>query len=78
MSEYLALFEVHEKNKRWFQENYSSLVEEFDRKFVAIHGQAVVDSDEDLDRLIERVESKFALEKVSLEYVTKEKIQLIL
>lgn len=78
MSEYLALFDVHERNRKWFEENYGVLVEKFDKKFVAIYDQTVADSDYDLDKLIERVEVKFPLEKVSIEYVTKEKIQLIL
>ncbi len=78
MSEYLMLFDVHESNRRWFEENYDALVKKFDKKFIAIYDQKVVDSDPDLDRLISRVEAKFPLEKVSIEYVTKEKIQLIL
>jgi len=78
MSEYFVLFDVHEKNRKWFEENYGTLAEKFDKRFVAIHNQVVVDSDSDLDRLIARVEVKFPLEKVSIEYVTKEKIQLIL
>jgi len=78
MSEYLVLFDVHERNRDWFEENYEALVEKFDKKFVAIFNQILVDSDGDLDKLIERVEAKFPLEKVSIEYVTKEKIQLIL
>jgi len=78
MSEYLVLFEVHERNREWFEENYAVLVEKFDKKFVAIYSEMVIDSDHDLDKLIERVEAKFPLEKVSVEYVTKEKIQLIL
>ncbi|MCS7138757.1 MAG: DUF5678 domain-containing protein [Crenarchaeota archaeon] len=78
MSEYLVLFDIHESNRRWFEENYSVLVEKFDKRFIAIYDQTVVDSDPDLDKLISRVEAKFPLEKVSIEYVTKEKIQLIL
>jgi len=78
MNEYLVLFDVHERNREWFEENYATLVEKFDKKFVAIYNQTVVDSDYDLDRLIERIEASFPLEKVSIEYVTKEKIQLIL
>jgi len=78
MSEYLVLFEVHERNREWFEENYAVLVEKFDKKFVAIYSEMVIDSDHDLDKLIERVEAKLPLEKVSVEYVTKEKIQLIL
>lgn len=78
MSEYLVIFDVHETNRKWFEENYSVLVERFDKKFVAIYNQKVIDSDNDLDKLIGRVEASFPLEKISIEYVTKEKIQLIL
>lgn len=31
MSEYLVIFDVHEANRKWFEENYSALVEGFDR-----------------------------------------------
>jgi len=78
MNEYLVLFDVHEKNRKWFEENYDALVEKFDKQFVAIYDRMVVDSDGDLDKLIERVEAKCPLTKVSVEYVSKEKIQLIL
>ncbi len=78
MSEYLVLFDVHELNREWFEENYGALVEEFDGRFVAVYNQGVVDSDCDLDELIERVEADFPLEKVSIEYVSRDKIQLIL
>jgi predicted DNA-binding protein (UPF0278 family) len=78
LSEYLVLFDVHESNREWFEENYDALVEEFDGRFVAIYDRGVVDSDRDLDELIERVEVDFPLEKVSVEYVSRDKIQLIL
>ena len=78
MREYLVLFDVHELNREWFEENYDALVERFDGRFVAIYDQRVVDSDFDLEELIERVESDLPLEKVSVEYVSKDKIQLIL
>ena len=77
-SECLVLFDIHERNRKWFEENYGALVEKFDEKFVALYDQMVVDSDHDLDKLIERVEVSFPLEKVTIEYVTREKIQLIL
>ena len=78
MSEYLVLFDVHELNRKWFEENYDALVEKFDHRFVAVCDQRVVDSDYDLDELIERVEADFPLERVSIEYVSRDKIQLIL
>jgi len=45
---------------------------------LAIYKQAVIDSHEDIGRLVEKVEKKYPLDKVSIEYVSKEKLQLIL
>jgi hypothetical protein len=78
MSEYLVLFDVHERNRKWFEENHDELVEKYDGRFVAVYNQRVVDSDHDLEDLIERVEAGFPLERSSIEYVSKDKIQLIL
>ena len=78
MSEYLVLFDIHERNRKWFEENYSALVRQFDNRFIAICDQRVVGSDCDLDKLIERVEEVFPLERVSIEFVSRDKIQLIL
>jgi hypothetical protein len=78
MSEHLVLFDVHELNRVWFEENYGALVEEFDGRFVAVYDRRVVDSDFDLDELIGRVEADFPMERVSIEYVSRDKIQLIL
>jgi len=78
MGEYVVLFDVHERNRKWFEGNYCALVEEFDNRFVAICDERVVDSDFDLEKLIERVEAVFPLERVSIEFVSRDKIQLIL
>lgn len=78
MSEYLVLFDVHELNRKWFEENYDALVEKFDNRFVAVCDHRVVDSNPNLDELIERVEADFPMERVSIEYVSRDKIQLIL
>ena len=78
LSEYLALFEVHEKNRKWFEGSYATLVDKYDREFVAVYEERVVDSDKDLDSLVRRVTAKHPSEMVLIEYVTKEKIQLIL
>jgi len=78
LSEVLALFREHELNREWFVRNRERLVERYDGKFVAIYGRAVVDFDEDVGRLMERVEKKYPPDRVSVEYVSKEKLQLIL
>ena len=78
MSEVLALFREHELNREWFEANREKLVEKYDGKFIAIYTQNVVDFDEDIGRLMKRVEGKYPPDKVSVEYVSKEKLQLIL
>lgn len=78
MSEVLALFREQERNREWFEENHEMLMEKYDGKFVAIHERSVVDSDEDVGRLMERVEKSYSPDRVSVEYVSREKLQMIL
>ncbi len=78
MSEVLALFREHELNREWFERNREKLVEKYDGKFIAIYERSVVDFDEDVGRLMKRVEKKYSPDRVSVEYVSKEKLQLIL
>ena len=76
--EYLAMFEEHEQNWTWFKDNYSELLKRFDGEYVAIFGRRVVDHDKDLDKLVGRVEAKYPIEKVLVEFVTSEKLELVL
>ena len=78
LSEVLTLFREHERNREWFEENREALVEKYDGKFIAIYERFVVDFDEDIGRLMERVKKKYSPDRVSVEYVSKEKLQLIL
>lgn len=78
MSDILALFREQELNRKWFEEDRERLVKEYDGKFITIYKQAVVDSDEDVRRLMERVERKYPSERISVEYVSREKLQPIL
>jgi len=78
LGEVLTLFREHELNREWFERNREKLIEKYDGKFIAIHRQAVVGFDEDVGNLMEKVEKKHPADKVSVEYVSKEKLQLIL
>jgi len=78
LSEVLTLFREHERNREWFEENRETLVDKYDGKFIAIHERTVVDFDKDVGKLMERVEKKYSPDRVSVEYVSKEKLQLIL
>jgi hypothetical protein len=78
VNEILTLFREQELNRKWFEENHDTLVKKYEGKFIAIYKQNVIDSDEDIGKLMERVEKKYPPEKISVEYVSKEKLQLIL
>lgn len=78
MSKILVLFKEHERNREWFEKNYDELVKTYDGNFIAIYKQEVIDSHEDVGRLVEKIENKYSLDSVSIEYVSKEKLQLIL
>jgi len=78
LREVLTLFKEQERNREWFEKNYEMLMEKYDGKFIAIYERSVVDFDEDIGRLMERVEKRYPPDRVSVEYVSKEKLQLIL
>ena len=78
MSEILVLFDENEKNWSWFMEHYEELVEKFDGEFVAIYQQRVVDHDKNLRSLMKRIRKKYPLSRVLVEFVSKEKLALIL
>ena len=77
-SNYLIMLDKHRENHKWFDENYSMLVESYNNEHVAIYEQKVVDHDADLDALIARIKKSYPIEQVFIQYVTKEKITLIL
>lgn len=78
MDKISALFEEQERNREWFEKNYNKLINVYDGKFIAIHKQRIIASHEDVGRLMEEIESKYPLDRISIEYVSKEKLQLIL
>ena len=78
MSEVLTLFKEHERNREWFEENRETLVEKYDGKFIAIYERSVVNFDKDVGKLMERVEKRYSPDRISVEYISKEKLQLIL
>ncbi|MGQ9597327.1 MAG: DUF5678 domain-containing protein [Thermoproteota archaeon] len=78
MSEYVALFEEYERNWSWFRENYGELVKKFDGEFVAIYEQNVVDHDKELSNLMKRIGEKHPEENVFVDFVSSEKLVLIL
>uniref|UniRef100_A0A7C1GPW7 DUF5678 domain-containing protein n=1 Tax=Thermofilum adornatum TaxID=1365176 RepID=A0A7C1GPW7_9CREN len=78
MSEIMVLFDEQDKNWSWFMEHYEELAERFDGEFVAIYQQRVVDHDKNLRSLMKRIRKKYPLSRVLVEFVSKEKLALIL
>ena len=74
----LTLFEEYDKNANWFRESYQRLVEKYDGMFIAVYEEHVVDRDKDLDRLVEKVSKKYPSETIFIDFVTKEKLVLVL
>jgi hypothetical protein len=50
----LELLKSFRKNTEWFDNNYHS-VKKYDGRFIDIHKESVVDSDDDSRRLIEKL-----------------------
>ena len=78
MSEYIALFDEHDKNWSWFKEHYDKLVKKFDGEFVAIYEQEVINHDKELSALMKRVKAKYPVQRVFVDFVSSEKLTLIL
>ena len=50
-------------NYNWLVRNYSKVVEQFGRSYVAVHNRRVIDSDKELSALHEKLGLKFSPEE---------------
>jgi len=78
MSEHVAIFKEHDENWSWFEKHYDDLVEKFDGEFVAVYKQKVVDHDKEMSALMKRIESRYPPDRVFVEFVSREKLTMIL
>ena len=70
-----------EANAKWLRENYELLKKDFNNEWVAgLLNKAVIDHDSDLTKLVKRLKTRYskAYNKVAVEYVTTERVDLIL
>ena len=69
-----------EANAKWLRENYELLKKDFNNEWVAVLNKAVIDHDSDLTKLVKRLKTRYskAYNKVAVEYVTTEELDLIL
>jgi len=67
------------KDFKWFLRSREELLLKYEDKWVAIYGKKVLDSDEDLTTLVERLKTKgFKPEQMLIQFVSKEPIEAIL
>jgi len=78
MSKYTVLFDEHDKNWSWFRKHYKDLVKKFDGEFVAVYEQKIIDHDKELSVLMERLRVKHPGKNIFVDFVTSEKLTLIL
>ncbi len=77
VAEVLLSFEA---NTQWLSKNYDKLKQKFNKEWVAVLDNAVLDHDSDLKKLVKRLRAKYpnAYNKIAVEYVTTEELDLIL
>ena len=68
------------ENRSWVSANYTSLTEKYRDMWVAVLDKSVIDNDKDLQKLARRLRRKLSARysEVTLEYVTKKPIVLVL
>ena len=72
-------FHRFETNTKWFQDNYEKLKKEYAGEYVAVDEGKVLMHDKDARALIKALKQKYKnLEPIVIEFVTKEKMELIL
>ena len=62
------LFEIHEKNEKWFSAHQEELEQKYGSKFFAIKNQGVLATEEEIEKLLELVEEKG--EDINLVFIT--------
>ena len=67
------------KDYKWFLQNREKLLYKYENKWVAIQNQKVLDSNENLTKLIEKLKAKgLPPEQILIQYVSKKPIEAIL
>jgi len=77
--EELKILKEFQKDTQWLIENYQKLKKEFVDRFVAIKNGKVIESDENLDKLIEKLQKKGEdASKTVIEFIPPEDMIIIL
>jgi len=68
-------FEEWRDELRWFMGNHQRLARRYDGQNVCVYRHRVVDHDEDLERLMRRIERIFPTDRVLVEFVSRKKLE---
>jgi ribosome biogenesis SPOUT family RNA methylase Rps3 len=60
-----------EDNFKWIYEEYDSLKEKWDNRYVAIKNKKVLDVDTDFEKLVKRLNIRNYEESIAIEYIYK-------
>lgn len=80
MGSVVRQLEEFEQDMRWVDQHYDELKRRHSEQFVAVHAQEVVDSDPELERLMDRLEKRYGKKagRIAVKYITKKKVELVL
>lgn len=75
---YDEIFAEAKENQKWLEKNWKTLVKQYPEQFIFVSNKKVIDHDSDMDRLLDKVPHKYRKKEHTIEYVTREKVKLIL
>jgi len=80
MESAVAVLSRYEENAKWIIKHYEELKEKFEDEWVAVLKSTVVDHDQELSKLVERLRTRYPEnhDEIVVEYVTAKEIELIL
>lgn len=79
MSEDIAILEEFGEDYRWFLKNRNELLTKYANKWIAIHKNKILDSDNELTPLIKKLRTKgLKPEQLLIEFLSREPLEAIL
>jgi len=72
MNKIVEMLRQGEEDLRWYGQNQENITLKYNNKFIAFHNQKIIESDENLDRLLRKLDSKrIDKSSVLIEFVSK-------
>jgi len=79
LSEDVAILEEFSEDYEWFLKNRNELLPKYTNKWIAIHKKKILNSDNDLTLLLNRLRIKgYKPEQILIEFLSREPVEAIL